>query len=918
MPTSPPPAIPGLRGLVSVLALAAIFLIAAPPAEAQTAGTITFSATGSGGDRDPATAGLQVDEGDTLTVTVTANGLTAGTIIGAFGSAQTGATAVYHQASQGGDFFASGDYQPSIFNGRDVGIRITAPTTTDVETFTIIDDDDREDAETIIFSFGAGPNAVSTTPATFTYGPDLTVTIRASDPFVRTLTVTGPATVAEGAAATYTVTLTGTAFTSPTAVTWTVTHGDTAAADFAAVTGRIMFPTATTFTVTPTDDDLDEDAEAFTVQISVADATADSGTGFGNAASGSITDNDEAGLVIAPSPPAVLSVPEKGMADYTVRLATQPVDDTATVTVTVTVSGGSTTVTLAPATLTFRAATWNTPQTVTVTAAEDAMVGDDDVTLTHAVAVNPNSGEYMGLTDVPLTVNIVARPTTQATHDLLLPEVTRAVLGQQMNAIAGRVGTINGGGVGDSASFRERGFPGFAGAAAAHLQSLAGDGDAGGAGDLDAKELLRGLEFVLPLSAGASHGDAGVGDIAFWGGSDYRDFSGEDGDDDWDGSVLGLHFGVDGRVRAHLHAGLMVSYNDAESDYTRISDGTTDKGDYELDMTSVSPFLNWKLANGGSAWASLTYGSGEVEVKPDGDEASRNDVSMTGVAAGGSRRLLQQNGRELSLRADAFIAESEVEGDGDNATAGIDDDLDVDANRLRVALAWNYPQRFSDGRLTPAFDFGLRHDGGDGRTGAGLELGGALKFYAPAVGLTLEGNARALLGHTGDHRAWGIGGLMRVVSGADGQGLAVTVAPSYGGDFGGGSAGGNSLAAGGYGGDGYGGDGSVVGDGSRGLWNRNSATAADSAEPIARLNAEVGYGLPAAGFIRAFGFADSTGAFGDGMLTPYSALRVGESNRDYRLGVRWSTGPRIDLDLSARHTAATTDNALTLEGRLRF
>ena len=406
----------------------------------------------------------------------------------------------------------------------------------------------------------------------------------------------------------------------------------------------------------------------------------------------------------------------------------------------------------------------------------------------------------------------------------------------------------------------------------------------------------------MPL--GASHGGygAGVGDIAFWGGSDYRDFSGEDGDDDWDGSVLGLHFGVDGRVRDNLHAGLMVSYNDAETEYTRISDGTTDKGDYELDLTSVSPFLSWRL-NGGNAWASVTYGSGEVEVKPDDGEASVNDVNMTGVAAGGSRRLLQQNGRELSLRADAFIAESEVEGDNDNATAGIDNDLDVDANRLRVALAWNYPQRFSDGRLTPAFDLGLRHDGGDGRTGAGLELGGALKFYAPAVGLTLEGNARALLGHTGDHRAWGIGGLMRVESGADGQGLAVMISPSYGGDFGG-----DSLAAGGYG-----------GDGSRGLWNRNSAAAADSAAPVARLNAEVGYGMPAAGLIRAFGFADSAGAFGDGMLTPYSALRVGDARRDYRLGVKWSTGPHIDLDLSARHiNAATTDNAVTLEGRLRF
>ena len=155
--------------------------------------------------------------------------------------------------------------------------------------------------------------------------------------------------------------------------------------------------------------------------------------------------------------------------------------------------------------------------------------------------------------------------------------------------------------------------------------------------------------------------------------------------------------------------------------------------------------------------------------------------------------------------------------------------------------------------------------------------------------MTLEGNARALLGHTGDHRAWGIGGLMRVESGADGQGLAVTVAPSYGGDF-----------VGGYG-----------GDGSQALWNglRAGRTPADL---HARLNAEVGYGMPAMGF-------GDAGLFSGGMLTPYSALRVGDASRDYRLGVRWSTGPRIALDLSARHiNAATTNNAVTIEGRLRF
>ncbi|MDD9856028.1 MAG: autotransporter outer membrane beta-barrel domain-containing protein [Gammaproteobacteria bacterium] len=68
---APPP--PALRGLISGIFFAAIFLLAAPPAEAQTVHTYTFTATGSGGDRDPVAPGLQVDEGDSITFTLSFN-----------------------------------------------------------------------------------------------------------------------------------------------------------------------------------------------------------------------------------------------------------------------------------------------------------------------------------------------------------------------------------------------------------------------------------------------------------------------------------------------------------------------------------------------------------------------------------------------------------------------------------------------------------------------------------------------------------------------------------------------------------------------------------------------------------------------------------------------------------------------------
>ena len=105
-----------------------------------------------------------------------------------------------------------------------------------------------------------------------------------------------------------------------------------------------------------------------------------------------VTDNDPLGITIDP---LELTVDESASADYTVKLDTEP-----TVAVTVTVTGHSgTDLTLSGSSvtndaLTFTAANWRTPQTVTVSAAHDEDLDDDMVTLTHTGA----GGEYAGIT----------------------------------------------------------------------------------------------------------------------------------------------------------------------------------------------------------------------------------------------------------------------------------------------------------------------------------------------------------------------------------------------------------------------------------------------------------------------------------------------------------------------------------------
>ncbi len=112
-----------------------------------------------------------------------------------------------------------------------------------------------------------------------------------------------------------------------------------------------------------------------------------------------------------------LSVPEGGSASYTVVLVTQPTDD-----VTITVGRSPSAdddLTASPDTLTFTNSNWNTEQTVTVTAAEDAD-GEPGIALfRHLVASSPGT-VYDGLPapgvrtteDDNDTIGVIVSPTT--------------------------------------------------------------------------------------------------------------------------------------------------------------------------------------------------------------------------------------------------------------------------------------------------------------------------------------------------------------------------------------------------------------------------------------------------------------------------------------------------------------------------
>ncbi len=165
----------------------------------------------------------------------------------------------------------------------------------------------------------------------------------------------------------------------------------------------------------------------------------------------------------------------------------------------------------------------------------------------------------------------------------------------------------------------------------------------------------------------------------------------------------------------------------------------------------------------------------------------------------------------------------------------------------------------------------MRNDVGDGETGSGVEAGGGVSYADEATGLTVEGRARTVVGHSGDYEEWGVSGLVRLDPGAAGLGLALSVRPAWG----------------------------QTASGVERLWQ--TGIAPQASRESGRLEARVGYGM----------------ALLDGHVTgtPEMGLGFSEAGRETALG--WTLGlaetrrVTFHLGLEATRWEPANDNAAT-------
>ena len=385
---------------------------------------------------------------------------------------------------------------------------------------------------------------------------------------------------------------------------------------------------------------------------------------------------------------------------------------------------------------------------------------------------------------------------------------------------------------------------------------------------LTGRELLLGSAFSL-----SSAGESSAPRWGAWGRFATSSFDGEEDGVTLSGDVTTAFLGADVASGRWL-AGVALGVSEGNGPFVLKSETASnrDTGTIESELSAIYPYLRFSVTEDLNLWAMEGYGRGTMTITENGGTPIETDIGMTMGAVGVKgtvRKPPPEGGIALSVKSDAlFVRTTSDAVHGDAASGGNLAAAEANVSRLRLVLEGSRTFTLNgDGTLTPAFEVGVRQDGGDAETGAGVELGARLRYTHP--GVTVEGAVRGLVAHEeAGYEEWGASGAIRIDPGTSGRGLSFRLTPSWG----------------------------HAGSTAERLWGLGDARGlAPDAEVEAgqRLDAELGYGVGAH----------------PSVVTPFAGLGLADGGaRRLRLGARWALGPATSLNLEGTLVKAANDD----------
>ena len=356
------------------------------------------------------------------------------------------------------------------------------------------------------------------------------------------------------------------------------------------------------------------------------------------------------------------------------------------------------------------------------------------------------------------------------------------------------------------------------------------------------RDLLTGSSFALTAQT------KGSGLISTWGRGAVTRFDGRQGDLTVDGEVTSGMLGADWTEGA-WKTGLVLTHSLGEGGYQGASAGTVTST-----LTGIFPWARHTLSEWLSVWSVAGYGEGSLVLEPEEQPKIRTDLDLWTAAAGLRGVLLDggDDGPTLAAKTDVMI----VQTSSDAVSGGIGNlaAAEAEVTRLRFGLEGGLPVRLANGSvLTPGFEIGMRHDGGDAETGFGADFGAGLAWADPRRGLAAELRGRGLLTHEAKgFRIHGLSGSLSWDPVAGERGPRLSLTQTVGGSSSGGAE-------------------ALFGHGTlEGLAANHNGSGKDNLK--SRLELKLGYGFA---------------VFGD-LFTwmPEAGVGLSDTGRDYSLGWR--------------------------------
>ena len=377
-----------------------------------------------------------------------------------------------------------------------------------------------------------------------------------------------------------------------------------------------------------------------------------------------------------------------------------------------------------------------------------------------------------------------------------------------------------------------------------------------GSRTMTGREALLGSSFRF-----AAGGDRGKPEWTAWGRFAMGQFSAAENGSGAGGTVTSGFLGADVSQGRWL-GGVAISSTTSTGDFSLVDDpGRARDRAVEGGLTAVYPYARVRLKEKIDLWALAGYGLGELTVG-GGAVAQESDVRLRMGAVGARGEVFSSDelgGFSMTLKSDAFWVRTTSE------ASNRLERTDAEASRLRFVVQGSRTFSVGTATMTPSLELGLRTDAGDAETGVGAEAGAGLTYALN--GMSLGASGRFVLAREPVRiQEWGVSGALRIVPGAGGRGLLLTLAPSLG----------------------------STSSGVERLWSLDSTQEVSrqrSFSPGRRLETELGYGL---GIARL-----------PGTITPY----VGHSfdadrGQNWRAGARWRIAPKTTLQLEASRMKA--------------